>query len=38
VATGVADRLREVKDIVVLIEAEEAKVITKRGPYRKSGS
>ncbi|MCW2275421.1 hypothetical protein M2321_003013 [Rhodoblastus acidophilus] len=33
-AAGVVYRLWEVKDIVALIEAEEAKVVTKRGPYK----
>jgi hypothetical protein len=30
-------RLWEIADIVVLIEAEEAKIDRKRGPYRKAG-
>jgi IS1 family transposase len=33
---GVTDRLWEVADIVKLVEAEEAKVVTKRGPYKKA--
>lgn len=34
-AAGVSTRLWEVADIVVLVEAEEAKSVTKRGPYKK---
>jgi hypothetical protein len=37
-AAGVADRLWEVADIVVLVEAEVANVVTKRGPYKKSAA
>lgn len=37
-AAGVADRLWDVGDIVALVEAEEAKVVRKRGPYKKSAS
>lgn len=37
-AAGVSDRLWEVSDIVALVEAEEAKAVTKRGPYKKSGA
>ena len=33
-AAGVTDRLWEVADIVALVEAEEAKLPTKRGPYK----
>jgi hypothetical protein len=36
-AAGITRRLWEVSDIVALLEAEEAKAITKRGPYKKSG-
>lgn len=35
-AASVTDRLWEIGDIVALIEAEEAKIPTKRGPYKKS--
>jgi IS1 family transposase len=34
-AAGVTDRLWEVADIVALVEAEEAKIVAKRGPYKK---
>jgi IS1 family transposase len=34
-AAGVSDRLWEVKDIVTLVEAEEAKADRKRGSYKK---
>lgn len=34
-AAGVSERLWEVADIVALVEAEEAKAVAKRGPYRK---
>jgi IS1 family transposase len=37
-AAGVSDRLWEVADIVALVEAEEAKAVTKRGPYKKSAA
>lgn len=37
-AAGVTDRLWEVADIVKLVEAEEAKVSVKRGPYKKSNA
>jgi IS1 family transposase len=33
-AAGISDRLWEVADIVTLVEADEAKTITKRGHYR----
>lgn len=34
-AAGVCERLWEVADIVALVEAEEARAVTKRGPYKK---
>jgi IS1 family transposase len=34
-AAGVTERLWEVADIVALVEAEEEKVVAKRGPYKK---
>lgn len=34
-AAGVTDKLREIGDIVALIEAKEAQQPTKRGPYSK---
>jgi IS1 family transposase len=34
---GVTRRLWDVSDIVALLEAEESKAITKRGPYKKTG-
>jgi len=37
-AAGVTDRLWEVADIVKLVEAEEAKIVTKRGHYKKSAA
>ncbi len=37
-AAGVAERLWEVADIVALVEAEESKVVAKRGPYKKSAA
>lgn len=36
-AAGVADRLWNVSDIVALVEAEEAKAVRVRGPYKKRG-
>lgn len=37
-AAGVAGRLWEVSDIIASVEAEEAKVITTRGPYKKQAA
>lgn len=37
-AAGVSDRLWEIGDIVALVEAGEAKTVTKRGPYKKSAA
>jgi hypothetical protein len=34
-AAGVSDRLWEINDIVALVEKAEARVPTKRGPYKK---
>ena len=34
-AAGVTDKLWEMTDVVAMIEAEEAKVSKKRGPYKK---
>jgi hypothetical protein len=34
-AAGVSDKLWEIGDIVALVEAEETKIVRKRGPYRK---
>lgn len=34
-AAGITDKLWEIGDIVALVEAEEAKTVTKRGPYKK---
>jgi IS5 family transposase len=35
-AAGVSDRLWDVADIVALIETEEAKIVSKRGPYKRA--
>lgn len=35
-AAGVSERLWEIGDIVALVEAEEAKIDRKRGPYKKA--
>jgi len=37
-AAGVSNRLWEIGDIVALVEAEEAKIDRKRGPYKKAGA
>jgi len=37
-AAGISDRLWDVSDIVALVEAEEVKKPTKRGPYKKRGT
>jgi hypothetical protein len=37
-AAGVADRLWEIGDIVVLVEAAEAEQPRKRGPYKKKAA
>lgn len=37
-AAGVSARLWEISDIVALVEADEAKSVTKRGPYKKSAT
>lgn len=36
-AAGVSERLWEISDIFALVEAEEAKIDRKRGPYKKKG-
>ncbi len=37
-AAGVSGRLWEIADIVGLVEAEEAKIVRKRGLYKKKNS
>jgi hypothetical protein len=37
-AAGVTNKLWEIGDIVALVEAEEAKIDRKRGPYKMTGT